>query len=488
MDATVEINNFGKIKDAKLQLKDLTIFAGTNNTGKSYASRILYSILVAVAIKPQKYYYQESFKDFINNLVRANRRFLRQHIKNRQKTLGSIHRMEFSLNRIIRIRKFIEDSYDVSLLPGGDDPKILLDEIKSLIDELKKRFDKAEFNGENRKDKDMTNSYHEMLDRQLKEIKDKLSQSPDHVVNLGYSYRLRRNLLHNFQAEQLDDLIGESKTKGATIEINFADSEDKIYLEISKSGEISKLTVDVIDPSIYSDIVYLESPFYWKLKNVLRPIRHYADEYNEESEYLKGISEYFFDLMKRIDIKKVSNRRDVKFKRELLSTIEKVIGGHIIKDENTRELLFAEKSDKNNGSYKKPISLHLTATGISQMGALAYLIEEDIIRKDTFFFIDEPEAHLHPEWQEKMMEILYELARYGVKVIVATHSPILIQRLDLFIKNDGKNRKKSLPQDGPNFFDESGKFDFTKKTSAEVYDAIHDSLERPAYNMYLREI
>ena len=101
------------------------------------------------------------------------------------------------------------------------------------------------------------------------------------------------------------------------------------------------------------------------------------------------------------------------------------IGGKLVISDNN-ELLFQEND--------KSFPLSLVATGVANLGFLGLLIEKNILDKGTFLFIDEPEAHLHPAWQVIMAEILFELARQGVKVVIATHSVDIIQWLEVHIK------------------------------------------------------
>ena len=50
--------------------------------------------------------------------------------------------------------------------------------------------------------------------------------------------------------------------------------------------------------------------------------------------------------------------------------------------------------------------------------------------------MDEPEAHLHPEWQVKLINILYKVAQAGANIIIATHSIDMIKAVELLIKQD----------------------------------------------------
>jgi len=49
MELEVEIENFGPISSGKVRLKPLTIFIGPNNSGKSYAAMLVYSLLEAAS-------------------------------------------------------------------------------------------------------------------------------------------------------------------------------------------------------------------------------------------------------------------------------------------------------------------------------------------------------------------------------------------------------------------------------------------------------
>ena len=55
------------------------------------------------------------------------------------------------------------------------------------------------------------------------------------------------------------------------------------------------------------------------------------------------------------------------------------------------------------------------------------LLEADIITPDKLLIWDEPENHLHPDWQIKFANVLVLLAKMGIPVLVTTHSPYFIQ-------------------------------------------------------------
>ena len=75
------------------------------------------------------------------------------------------------------------------------------------------------------------------------------------------------------------------------------------------------------------------------------------------------------------------------------------------------------------------------------MGMLALLIERGALDRGSFLFIDEPESNLHPAWQVEMAEILFELARQGVNVVVSTHSMTILKWLEVHVKEKPEDRE-----------------------------------------------
>lgn len=488
MKYTAEIINFGKIKKAKIQFSDLTVLVAPNNTGKSYVSRLLYSIFSSITPNPQIDYQKHLVLELISNLVKASARFSRNIKSNKddEYLIDSLtNKMWHTENKLLQI----VNSENLSLDRTHKTKEIIdkgLEVANSFISELKTTAQKLANKANNKKAKQKSKDtsekalteYHKELDDCLAKFQNELAKGAEYLIETGYMNKFKHSLLHNFQAEELKHLLGEPKK--ASIKIKSEDG-DVISLEISKAGEIDSVFVDVIDPNIYSNVVYLESPIYWKLKEVLDR-GHFSYSTMDDQKRLIGVPKYLQDLTKKMKEKNITDKKDAEIRDNLSQEIKDVIGGNIIEDKNSGELLFVE-TQKGKKTAKKGISLHLTATGVYQLGMIAFFIDTKVIRHGTILFVDEPEAHLHPEWQDKMMEILYGFTKYGVKVIMATHSSMLMQRLELFMKQDKKPQEIAL-----NYFDPSGKFDSTGKTPKQVRDEIAKSLEEPAYNNYIQSL
>jgi predicted ATPase len=58
-----------------------------------------------------------------------------------------------------------------------------------------------------------------------------------------------------------------------------------------------------------------------------------------------------------------------------------------------------------------------------------YLIVRELIRPDDVLIIEEPESHLHPGAQLRLAQIVCRLVDSGVKVLITTHSDLLLRQI-----------------------------------------------------------
>ena len=65
---------------------------------------------------------------------------------------------------------------------------------------------------------------------------------------------------------------------------------------------------------------------------------------------------------------------------------------------------------------------------------------------------DEPENHLHPEWQIRLAEIFVKLAKGGQPILITTHSPYFLQAIKYFSAKETFEKYVNyyLPEDTEN--------------------------------------
>ncbi|RTZ59022.1 MAG: hypothetical protein DSZ31_04705 [Gammaproteobacteria bacterium] len=157
------------------------------------------------------------------------------------------------------------------------------------------------------------------------------------------------------------------------------------------------------------DVTYIETPLLMNIAEFLKEIREKS--YRTETPF----PFVFQDLARKILNKDRFLTSDV---YKILEEISKTINGKFLMENG----LYFERNSKK-------INVVGVASGIKAFGILIRLIQTKAIQNGRdFLIIDEPEVHLHPEWQIKYVEILIELIKVlNFNVIVSTHSPYIVQ-------------------------------------------------------------
>jgi len=91
-------------------------------------------------------------------------------------------------------------------------------------------------------------------------------------------------------------------------------------------------------------------------------------------------------------------------------------------------------SDINDLSYKrkdgKILNLLNCATGLKSFAILQLLYQQNFLNDKTLLIIDEPEAHLHPQWIVEYARLIVLLNKeLGVKFLIASHHPQMISSI-----------------------------------------------------------
>jgi predicted ATPase len=84
---------------------------------------------------------------------------------------------------------------------------------------------------------------------------------------------------------------------------------------------------------------------------------------------------------------------------------------------------------------QKVISMLDASSGeLALITSLVYV--STVITEGTVILIDEPENSLHPKWQKEYVKVLFDLFYlFQPKIIIATHSPLVVNGAELFTQN-----------------------------------------------------
>lgn len=75
------------------------------------------------------------------------------------------------------------------------------------------------------------------------------------------------------------------------------------------------------------------------------------------------------------------------------------------------------------------------ATGSKMFSIIKILLERGEIDENTLLILDEPESHLHPQWQNLFVEIMVLLVKeLGCHVLLTTHSSHFMLAVDAYMR------------------------------------------------------
>ena len=132
-------------------------------------------------------------------------------------------------------------------------------------------------------------------------------------------------------------------------------------------------------------------------------------------------------------------------------------------DDTQIEVRVARVTNKGNSKSNDMVSIADVGFGLSQ--TLPVVVALLVAEPEQLVYLEQPEIHLHPRAQANLAQLLVEAANRGVRVVVETHSELLIRRVQSLIAED----KIAAEKVKLHWFsqDDNG---FTKVTTAELDD------------------
>jgi len=227
--------------------------------------------------------------------------------------------------------------------------------------------------------------------------------SPDNVNNFRSDFN-----------DYIENIFKNQLSEEGDIEFTYGDTTFKLKI-LNNRCETFHIPHEYENDNLSSfRPILIETPFIWSIFSTLKTINNLKARKNEIEFGLSPIVEDLYFALAQELIAKDSN---------ITLDIKSIINGEFIED--------------GMGSYtfkknQKNIELINTAMGIKYFGLLQVLANKNHFYKDQILILDEPEVHLHPKWQLELAKVIVSLVQKGVKVLVNSHSPYMIEALQRY--------------------------------------------------------
>ena len=372
--------NIGPIKKAELELGDLTIIAGQNNTGKTYLAHTLYNFLDFW--QTNKFYlfhefeYPKKYEAKIKEIAKQVRKTGSAEI-----TLDEYDYMSHYLFEATS-KLFSEESLHQSFSAS------------------KEEFEKASF---------------ELIENKSMEGKIFVQYSPRQrvVVKCFFQNDRLKFEMDNLERAKPSKLLQWAYNALAGI----------VRKNLMRPFLLHNYRSSI--PIFYNELNYNKDRLIQDIQNSLG-----AENFDPSRLIVTGNVSYAAPIQHNINfIRRVPHIPEWKseLSTDVVSLVKKIVGGDYKVEKDVIKFI-ANKRGKN----KSEIPLHLASSSVCGMPGLYFYLKHSA-RKGDILIIDEPESYLSPKNQILMARLLALCVNNGIKVLITTHSDYIVKEINNLI-------------------------------------------------------
>lgn len=244
------------------------------------------------------------------------------------------------------------------------------------------------------------------IDNLVKDVYEILSLEDEYILK----NHLENILLTEFNG-QINNLYNNEEGK---IDLKIADKEISIKIDSQKIKSVENIE----KLNLSTEAVYIDDPYILDDSRII-----YSKKGNHKNDLKvllsskKNISLVDNALLSK-KIEKIDKKLEEVFKEEMVFN-------------------FYDKKIKLKNSMEE-LEIKNLSTGLKTFVILKNLIDNGALEERGTIILDEPEIHLHPEWQLVFAEIIVMLqVELNLHILLATHSPYFLRAIQVYAGNYG---------------------------------------------------
>ena len=163
-------------------------------------------------------------------------------------------------------------------------------------------------------------------------------------------------------------------------------------------------------------------------------------DFDSNPAYTKILDKYVYELV--LKLMRDDSKESGILKEQRRDLIESVLGqldGMILGTLKSVEQGDLALHEQGNGQATKVQNLSM---GMKALLLLRTMLSKGILSERDVLILDEPENHLHPEWQVFYARTLIQIQKaYNLSMVVTSHSQFFINALQRFVISEGMSEK-----------------------------------------------
>ena len=369
----LRLKNVGKIISADVEINGITVIAGENATGKSTIGKALYCIF--------------------NSLYNLERNIELERVY----TIATILEKGMAFSRQLPSREFLKAARYILdryiLEKNGEYSQNHL----HLLNELSDFYNQVGL------------PYNSKIDNLAQDIYDALSVSSSEIANKIFEDKVQAEF-----AMQINSFRYSGYPSEITLEIK--GKETKAIIEYNKNINIS----NALD--LNTEVIYIDDPY---IVDSLRiPLNTSGRRRSKRYNHRKHLNDRMVQQSSKLSI--ISEMTAAKKLDNVFERINSVCAGEMVK-KTSMSFAYTEKNTKHM------IEAENMSTGLKTFAIIKTLLLNGSLEENGALILDEPEIHLHPEWQLVFAEVIVLLQKeFNLHVLMNTHSPYFLDAIDVF--------------------------------------------------------
>lgn len=443
----IRLQNVGIIGDSTLALDGLTVITGKNNSGKTTVGKVLYSLIDSISdiqqkAKKDRYDYVGNKLESLENVLEIFR-YLRfafatggADVFAGSPALGELFRREYSKDFPEDIEQFARDIYEELVSFDG-----------SVFDTNDKNYNEKNY-GIYRyqkliqaRSKNETLALSELFEKQraraLAEMEELFTDLKKDPQLIDYA----RECINQTLRVEFSNQVQPISSPDVVSRVELSSGESVFFDFTIKNNKVLNNGMPVFLSSPFRRAYLIDDPF---ILDEISSKKFYFRSGIVETETILNPSRIQTHNQRLKSILRSEKKRSV-----FEQTVMEASLGPV--EEKINDIIPGRFEFSNEGEYYvrngTKLKMCNLATGSKMFSIIKMLFEKGEIDDTTMLILDEPEAHLHPAWQNAFAEIIVLMVKeLGVNVLLTTHGSNFMLAIDAYMRKHNIAEKSNFYQ------------------------------------------